>query len=99
MVHAMVRYLLIFSVVISLQQLCTSYYAYADTMEELYKERLALYKKTEAISYVPWYYLAAIDQYERNKQDNSAEDESLISIEFVHEEWFGIGNISLDASI
>src|SRR5699024_11407346 len=32
----------------------------------MYKERLSLYKKTEAISNVPWYYLAAMDQYERN---------------------------------
>src|SRR5699024_8995913 len=34
----------------------------------MYEERLSLYKKTEAISNVPWYYLAAMDQYERNKQ-------------------------------
>lgn len=34
--------------------------------EELYKRRMDLYKKTEAISGVPWYFVAAIDQYERS---------------------------------
>src|SRR5699024_12269719 len=46
----------------------------------MYEERLSLYKKTEAISNVPWYYLAAMDQYERNKQLKSPDEESLISI-------------------
>src|SRR5699024_10005814 len=58
----------------------------------MYEERLSLYKKTEAISDVPWYYLAAMDQYERNKQLKSPDEESLISIRFPDELWYGIGN-------
>src|SRR5699024_2313002 len=58
----------------------------------MYEERLSLYKKTEAISNVPWYYLAAMDQYERNKQLKSPDEESLISIRFPDELWYGIGN-------
>lgn len=58
----------------------------------IYKERLALYKKTEAISHVPWYYLAAMDHYERNKEQTSEEDE-LISIQFEPEVWYGLSNI------
>lgn len=34
--------------------------------EEMYTQRMDLYKKTEAISGVPWYFIAAIDQYERS---------------------------------
>src|SRR5699024_11989370 len=60
--------------------------------KNMYKERLSLYKKTEAISNVTWYYLAAMDQYERNKQLKSPDEESLISIRFPDELWYGIGN-------
>lgn len=34
--------------------------------EEMYKQRMDLYKKTEVVSGVPWYFIAAIDQYERS---------------------------------
>src|SRR5699024_857401 len=46
----------------------------------MYEERLSLYKKTKAISNVPWYYLAAMDQYERNKKLISPEEEYFIFI-------------------
>src|SRR5690606_1028064 len=52
---------------------------------------MALYRKTEAISHIPWYYFAAIDNYERNKE-TATEDEPLISITFDEESWYGIGN-------
>ena len=53
-------------------------------------EREALYKKTEAITHIPWYYLAAIDQYERviNQGDR------LISISFPDHQWYGITNMA-----
>ena len=57
----------------------------------IYDERLALYKKTEAITHIPWYYIAAIDQYERNRQTNASSEE-LVSISIPEELWFGIGN-------
>jgi len=34
--------------------------------EAIYQKRMELYKKAEAVSLIPWYYFAAIDQYERN---------------------------------
>src|SRR5699024_100407 len=58
----------------------------------MYVERLSIAKKTEAISNVPWYYLAAMDQFERYKQLKSPDEESLISIRFPDELWYGIGN-------
>ena len=57
----------------------------------IYTERLALFKKTEALTQIPWYYLAAVDNYERNKK-TASEDEPLISINFDEEIWYGIGN-------
>ena len=63
----------------------------ANNQQKLYEQRLQLYKKTAAISNVPWYYIAAIDQYERNKQSN--EEEPLIAITFEPVKWYGIGNL------
>lgn len=57
----------------------------------IHTERMALYRKTEAISHIPWYYFAAVDNYERNKE-TATEDEPLISITFDEESWYGIGN-------
>lgn len=58
---------------------------------DIYHERLALYKKTSALTQIPWYYLAAVDQYERNIKKDVPEDE-LISISLPEEQWFGPGN-------
>lgn len=64
-----------------------------DVDEDIYKERMALYKKTEALTQVPWYYIAAVDQYERQVLNlNKGEDEPLISIQIPPEVWFGPGN-------
>lgn len=62
--------------------------------EETFQNRYALYKKISAITNIPWYYLAAFDQYERNiNKDNS---EQLIGISFPEEIWFGAGNITFE---
>lgn len=66
----------------------------AEVEEEKYNERLALYKKTEALTQIPWYYIAAIDQYERNIQKDASLD-AIVSIAIPPEQWFGIGNSSL----
>lgn len=60
----------------------------------IHKERLALYKKTEALTQIPWYYIAAIDQYERNIQRN-VNSEEIVSISISPELWFGLGNSSM----
>lgn len=54
---------------------------------------MALFKKTEALTQIPWYYFAAIDNYERNTQKES-ESEQIISISIPDETWFGLGNSS-----
>ncbi|WP_404453936.1 M23 family metallopeptidase [Virgibacillus necropolis] len=59
--------------------------------EDIYVKRMELYKKTEALTLIPWYYLAAIDQYERNIQKDVPSSQ-VISITFEPVKWFGIGN-------
>ena len=67
-----------------------------DVDEDIYQKRMALYKKTEALTQVPWYYIAAVDQYERQVLDlDKDEEEPLISIQISPEIWFGPGNSSL----
>ncbi|MDE7523231.1 peptidase M23, partial [Ligilactobacillus salivarius] len=54
-----------------------------------------LYKKVETVTNIPWYYLAAIDQYERNIREvrkDLPKAEGLIGIYFREEEWAGILN-------
>lgn len=60
--------------------------------DKLKTERMALYEKIETVTQVPWYYLAAIDQYERNIQKEDQANQT-IAIDIPHEKWFGIGNI------
>lgn len=62
--------------------------------DAIYKERMALFKKTEALTQIPWYYFAAIDNYERNIKDDT-DDEPVISISIPAETWFGLGNSSM----
>ncbi len=52
----------------------------------------------EALSQIPWYYFAAIDNYERNKKPSS-EEEQVISVEFDEDSWYGIGNYTQNADI
>ncbi len=60
--------------------------------EDLDLERLTLYKKTQALTHVPWYYLAAIDQYER--QIHQFDQNQTIAITFPPHQWFGPGNVT-----
>ncbi|RYG74543.1 M23 family metallopeptidase [Lentibacillus lipolyticus] len=60
----------------------------------IHEQRMALYRKTEAMTRIPWYYLAAIDQYERNSNESNSDDQ-LVSITIPNEQWFGIGNSSM----
>lgn len=69
------------------------------TDEEILTERMALYLKYEALTQVPWYYLAAVDQFERNvarvRQDIPKRD-SFISLYYPKEEWVGLFNPDQD---
>jgi murein DD-endopeptidase MepM/ murein hydrolase activator NlpD len=61
--------------------------------------RLALYKKHEAISSIPWYYLAAVDQFERsvrNSRRDLEDPEGLIGIYYSPQEWVGALNPNLE---
>lgn len=69
-------------------------FLYAEEENTIYDERLSLYKKTEALTQIPWYYIAAIDQYERNSQSDTS-TEKVVSISIPSELWFGIGNHSM----
>ncbi|GAA0500032.1 L-Ala--D-Glu endopeptidase [Salinibacillus aidingensis] len=64
------------------------------TDEEKQEMRMALYQKAEAISQIPWYYYAAIDQYERNIHDEYASESGIISITFPKNLWNGKTNPS-----
>lgn len=64
----------------------------ASEQDEIDQQRLELYKKTEAATQIPWYYLAAIDQYERNiraVRKDLPKPESLIGIYIAPETWSG----------
>jgi len=64
-----------------------------ETKSDIYQDRMALYKKTEALTQIPWYYIAAVDQYERNAQKESdSDEEEVVSIKIKPNKWFGIGN-------
>lgn len=59
----------------------------------IYQTRMALYKKTESLTQIPWYYIAAIDQYERNMgNDSNKKSEQKVSISIPDELWYGLGN-------
>ncbi len=66
---------------------------HAEADKDIYKERMALFKKTEALTQIPWHFFAAMDNFERNIKK---EDEGkVISIEVPTELWYGLGNSSM----
>jgi murein DD-endopeptidase MepM/ murein hydrolase activator NlpD len=63
--------------------------------QDPFKERMKLYKKVETVTQIPWYYLAAIDQYERNIRQvrrDLPKPTSVIAIYFRPEQWAGFAN-------
>ncbi|WP_117148916.1 MULTISPECIES: M23 family metallopeptidase [Paraliobacillus] len=67
------------------------------TDQEEDNEKMALFKKTEALTQIPWYYLAAINQYEKNIEKET-DPKKRIKIKFSEESWFGIANPSKDTN-
>jgi murein DD-endopeptidase MepM/ murein hydrolase activator NlpD len=60
-----------------------------------YQERMKLYKKVETVTLIPWYYLAAVDQYERTIRQvrkDLPKPDSVIGIYFTPEKWAGPTN-------
>lgn len=83
---------LIQSCIISISLLCSiiAFSCVVHAEQSIYEKRQALYLKTEALTHIPWYYIAAIDQYERNIQTPVPTD-ALISIAFSPLAWYGTG--------
>ncbi|WP_017726378.1 M23 family metallopeptidase [Halalkalibacterium ligniniphilum] len=67
--------------------------------EATYEKRMDLYKKTEAITNVPWYFLAAVDAYERGvrrTQKDRPTEEGVIGIYFSPQQWVGPLNPNME---
>nr|WP_281258882.1 M23 family metallopeptidase [Bacillus canaveralius] len=92
------RFILIIPFVFMLAlQLCTPLAVNAEE-PDFYAIRMELYKKVEATTNIPWYYLAAIDQYERNVRQSRRDlpkADGAIGIYFRPEEWAGLLNPNL----
>ncbi|HET7627566.1 MAG TPA: M23 family metallopeptidase [Bacillales bacterium] len=56
----------------------------------LFKQRKHLYQKMEALTQIPWYYYAAIDQYERTL--DRSKSTRLLSIDYEKNRWYGMLN-------
>src|SRR5690625_3408484 len=67
--------------------------SHATNNVNIFDKRMALYATTESLSLIPWYYVAAIEPYERQSNETLADDQ-LISIQLPTDPWFGIENIS-----
>ncbi|WP_043932307.1 M23 family metallopeptidase [Bacillus sp. EB01] len=64
-------------------------------LADLYKKRIELYKKNEAVTQIPWFYIAAVDQYERNirvARKDLPDPEGAVAIYFSPEKWAGLAN-------
>nr|WP_251034671.1 L-Ala--D-Glu endopeptidase [Pseudomonas sp. ISL-88] len=63
--------------------------------DSVYAKRMELYRKAEAVTQIPWYVLAAVDQYEENVRDNRKdlpEKAGIISIYIPDHIWSGPEN-------
>lgn len=56
----------------------------------IYEQRMQVYRNMELLYQIPWYYIAAIDQFERNLLTNKEVREDLIAITFSKERWAGL---------
>ena len=75
----------------SLLYITPSYAQETLSQEEIYEQRMTYYYQFENVI-VPWYFLAAIDQYERNIQavrKDIPKRDSVVAIQFSDEFWSG----------
>lgn len=73
--------------------------AAASELDDIYAKRMALYERIETVTTIPWYYLAAIDQYERNVRQSRRDlpkAEGITGIYFKPEEWVGFTNPNIN---
>lgn len=90
--------LLLFIFVLSLLIDVAPTYATPTNQTDIYEQRMILYKKVETVTNIPWYYLAAVDQYERNIRSSRRDlpkASGITGIYFKPEEWVGVLNPNL----
>ena len=83
---SIIIYLLILSLLFSI--IPTTYATNQNTSEK----RMELYKQLEYLTHVPWYYIAAVDQYERNlraSRKDLPDPEGFSGIYFQPDKWVG----------
>lgn len=62
------------------------------SQDEIYQQRMDVYKKIEALTSTPWYYLAAVDQFERSirdVRDDLPDPPAIIGYYLSPEQWSG----------
>ena len=80
---------------------CTNIQVMAEELsyEEKLDKRMALYKKVETLTNIPWQYLAAVDSYERGlrrARKDRPNEEGVIGIYFSPQQWVGPLNPDLE---
>ncbi|MEI2356815.1 M23 family metallopeptidase [Mesobacillus zeae] len=68
---------------------------FADGREDMHEKRMELYRQVEAATQIPWYYIAAVDQYERNVREarrDLPDPSGTAAIYIKPEEWSGLLN-------
>jgi len=97
-VRKLLKGIFIFLVIIAL--LPSVQHAQAEMDQQtIYAKRLELYKEVEAATNIPWYYMAAVDQYERSLRQSRRDlpkAEGLTGIYYKPEEWVGPLNPNLE---
>ena len=91
--RTLMRYLLAFIIISLLFTFPIEKVMAKEAQENIHEKRMELYQRVETVTHIPWYYLAAIDQYERSvrKARNDLPDpEGLSGIYFPPEEWTGL---------
>lgn len=86
------RLVLAFVVFCMLISPCQTFAAEKLTDEQIHTKRMELFQKSSALTHIPWYYLAAVDQYERSlrfARKDREKPSSLISIYMEPEKWVG----------
>lgn len=71
------------------------------SQEEIFQKRMELYQRTEAITQIPWFYIAAIDQYERSiraVRKDLPDPPEITGIYIPPEQWVGPLNPNLEDS-
>ncbi|MBU8906574.1 M23 family metallopeptidase [Desertibacillus haloalkaliphilus] len=67
--------------------------------EEIIEKRMDLYQKTEALTNIPWYFIAAVDYYERGLRKalrDRPKSDGVINIFFSPRQWVGPLNPDLE---